>query len=174
TIRAAMDMMSREFRMAGYDPSYSGSYGITNATVNQFSFTADMCEDGGSPANCAAPTPLEIYQYQLYVPGDADANDTFSLQRTAAGNAVAENIERIEFVYLFDTLPPSTSPPPIQYPDIIGVVVTLLARADEPDYNYTNTETYTTATGTIWPAANDNFRRRLLIKTIDLRNMGLL
>lgn len=183
-LRAGMDMISREFRMAGYDPFYTGEYGVTNAIQNQFHFTADMCEDEGAPANCAVTEPPEIYEYSLFTPPDADANDTFSLRNVNGGTAVAENIERIEFRYVLSNGTRSFAPPVGQYDNLTAVEVSMLGRADEPDYNYTDNNTYTTLGGTIWdpktfPAADCpnanclNFRRRLLVKTVDLRNMGL-
>ncbi|MGD9662582.1 MAG: hypothetical protein AB7U63_15045 [Porticoccaceae bacterium] len=49
--------------------------------------------------------------------------------------------------------------------------ISLLARADRPDTQFTNTETYTTASGAVWGPYNDNFRRRFQIITVQCRNM---
>ena len=204
-LRAATVMMTREFKMAGYDPTLSGEYGITQADKNIFVFTADRCEDGGIPKLTsvplcpgAAPTedqPLatqrldETYIYQLF-DTDADGiND--ALQRvpvippTPPNNpiAIAENIEQVEFSYVMDTGTVQEKVNTGQLSKIRAIQITILARADQPDYNYANVQTYTTRFGKVWDPSNPiefpidnslNYRRRVLLATIELRNMGLL
>jgi len=94
-------------------------------------------------------------------------------------------IYTIEFLYLDSNDVVAATPG-----DIRSVRISLLARANRPDQNFTNGLTYCpgsnpydVATGTceepnpalatIWGPYNDNFRRRLLITTIQCRNMGL-
>lgn len=87
---------------------------------------------------------------------------------------IADNIENIEFFYLFeDGTSSTTTPATTKYQDIRAVRVSLLARSAIPDRKYTNTDTYTTASGVVWDPVDDNYRRRLLITQVDLRNMGL-
>lgn len=181
-LRAAMDMVSREFPLAGYDPLTSGNYTIVAATRNSFVFTADLCEDGGETPNSPSCGTPESYDYSLYTTGLADDNDVLSLRRTPGGQAIADNIDQIEFRYLLNSGVYSLAPPPSQLDNIVGVQVTILARADEPDFNYTDNNTYTTLGGTVWNPANTttfpyenslNYRRRMLSKMIFLRNMGL-
>lgn len=69
--------------------------------------------------------------------------------------------------------------------DIRAVQVSLLARGarPDPDGKFFDNSTYTTAAGTVWVPGDtngdgardftDNFRRRFVIVTIQLRNMGL-
>lgn len=198
-LRAAMDMISREFPMAGYDPLQTGEYKIINANSNSLLFTADLCEDGddiekiqttscsSTPPSSACSIPTkEIYErycFELYPPGGSD------LRRTPNGTAVANNIDQIEFRYLLDDGTYTLNP--VDLDDIVAVRVSILARADEPDYRYTDNNTYSTGftdmdgtviAGTTWDPSDDalftydnkmNYRRRMLAKTIYLRNMGL-
>jgi len=49
-IRAGLDMMTREIRMAGYDPTESNNpaISITAASNNSITFTMDLDEDGAT------------------------------------------------------------------------------------------------------------------------------
>jgi Type IV Pilus-assembly protein W len=57
---------------------------------------------------------------------------------------------------------------------ITNVRITMLAVASQRDSKYTNTQSYTAGSGTTWPAYNDNFRRRLLTYSVNIRNHGLV
>ncbi|TKB09376.1 prepilin-type N-terminal cleavage/methylation domain-containing protein [Desulforhopalus sp. IMCC35007] len=98
--------------------------------------------------------------------------------------AFADNIEAIEFQYLDEDgniLATPMAAGSAQLDDIRSIRVSILARASRPDPNFLNQSVYTPASGVAWDlngaaagnAANDNFRRRLLITTIHCRNMGL-
>ena len=185
-IRAAMMLMTRDIRMAGYDPMGGSGATIVSASVNQLRFTMDLNADGDtSDAN-------EDVTYG-FGGGDADSNGNqdddnnadgiadagyADLGRNAGGGfqPVADNIQAIEFQYLDGSGATTTVPANIR-----AVRISILARASRPDRKFTNTKVYTPASGTPWDlngaaagnAANDNFRRRLLITTIQCRNMGL-
>jgi type IV pilus assembly protein PilW len=178
SIRAALDIMVREIRSAGYDPSRSAGAGITTASVGQLSFTRDNNGDGDTT------DPSEMIDYGFSaddkfdddrngVPDiDNESDGVLSLGRQIGGAAgyqpIGDNIERIEFRYL-DSAGAVTAIPA----DIRSVQISILARGGQPDQNFTNTMTYTAASGTNWGPFNDNFRRRLLITTVQCRNMGL-
>lgn len=51
-VRAAMEIMGREIRMAGYDPGRTGDFKILDADVTKLRFTLDLNEDGNND-----PTP---------------------------------------------------------------------------------------------------------------------
>lgn len=175
-IRAGGDLMIREIRMAGYDPDETGNYGIiqANSDADSFNFTADVNDDGGAPGGG------ETFLYELY-DTDADGKND-SLRRTPGGGPVAENIEKLEFVYLDSTGNAIVLPLTLASADNIrSIQLSILARAGNPDREFTNTRTYIPASGTPWDlngaaagnAPNDNYRRRLLIMTVQCRNMGL-
>lgn len=171
-IRAALIFMGRDFRMAGYDVSQTGNYGMTSATSGKFVFTADLNDDGGSPVSG------ETLTYELYTTGAGKS----AVRRKAGQGAIAENIQAIEFRYLdssgtdladYAFVPPAV--PNTSLADIRSVQISILARAGKPDQTFTNTMIYTPASGVAnnWGPYNDNYRRRLLITTVNCRNMGL-
>lgn len=195
-LRAALMVMSREIRMAGYDPTESAGAGITAATTGQISFTMDITDNTGTgDGDGDTGDSGEVIDYGFSVADDAgrdgipDADsdgdgvpDTVSLGRQVGGTGgyqpIAENIQAIEFRYLdatgTDLLDPTTGVvPAASLGSIRSVQVAILARSAQPDRKYTNTRTYTTPSGSIWGPYNDNYRRRLLVTTIQCRNMGL-
>lgn len=194
-LRIAMETMSRDLLMAGLDPKFTGEYKILpgEAKSANFTFYADLCEDGNpasDQANCQDNSGSfenqimpERYTYLLFMPPSADADDTFSLLRRIPDPApgpplsdqdkvIAENIEFLEFNYIMANGTATTAPSSGHIENIRAIQITLVARADEPDYNYTNTSTYPLGSGKVFdPKPDDNFRRRSLIKTIELRNI---
>jgi len=89
TARAAMDMMSREIRMAGYNPANAGFNGITYAS-SQLQIQADINGDGNTSSD---PNENITYTYDA---------ENFRIDRNtgAGGQPFAENIEAFNFVYL--------------------------------------------------------------------------
>lgn len=182
-IRAALNMMTEEIRMAGFDPTIISGMGagadITDASVGRIRFTQDITEDGDT-----ADTDEDLHY------GFSNANDANDDGVADAGAAplgrqtggaggfqpVADNIQAIEFSYL-----DSGGIPTAVLSDIRSVQISILARAGRPDPDYTNNVTYTPASGVAWDlngaaagnAPNDNFRRRLMIATVKCRNLGL-
>jgi type IV pilus assembly protein PilW len=191
--RAAIDMIAREIRMAGYDPTKAAGAGITIASVGQISFTQDTngdtdTTDSGERIDIGfnvADDALRDGVPDNDLDGDG-VPDAVSLRRQTYGpppvfspsgyQAIAENIQAIEFRYL-----DSTGAVTAVLADIRSVRISILARAGREDREFTNTMTYTPASGVPWDlngavagnAPNDNFRRRLLITTVQCRNMGL-
>lgn len=184
-IRAALDLLSREIRMAGYDPTGGAGAGITTASAGRIGFTKDITNSTGnaSTGDGSLNGPNENITF-----GFSNANDSgpdgiadagiAPLGRNTGGGfqPIAENIQAIEFRYL-DVNGAVTA----TLADIRAVQISILARAGRPDQDFTNSVTYTPASGVAWDlngaaagnAANDNFRRRLLITTVQCRNMGL-
>lgn len=182
-IRAAVDLMAREIRSAGYDPTGKAGAVITTASAGQISFSQDINGDGDT-----ADTG-EIIDFGFSAaPGyDVDRNgipDTatngipnalsLGMQTGGAGGyqPIADQIQAIEFYY---TMADGTATlAPASLVDIRTVQISILARAGLPDRDFTNSMTYTTASGATWGSPyNDNFRRRLLITAVECRNMGL-
>jgi type IV pilus assembly protein PilW len=171
-IRAGLGMMTREIRMAGYDPSVNASATISAATAGSITFSMDLNED----------EDIDVYDSASNT-GDSGENITYSLYTATDGvqklgrknptlnRAVAENIDQLEFYYTLadDTL----SLTPADPDTIRSVQISILAKAGKPDRKFVNTATYTTASGVSWGPYDDNFRRRLLITTVQCRNMGL-
>jgi type IV pilus assembly protein PilW len=162
-IRAAMDIMVREIRMAGYDPTRFSGATILSANSSNINITMDIDGDG----NCSSTETITYSLYDAY--GDSD-ND---IGRQVGGlkRAVAENIEEIEFYY---TLADGTNTTATtNYSEIRSVQIAILARAEREDSKFSNSKNYTTPSGANWGPYNDGFRRRLLSTTVKCRNMGL-
>ena len=89
TARAAMDMMSREIRIAGYNPANAGFNGITYDS-SQLQIQADINGDGNTSSD---PNENITYTYDA---------ENFRIDRNtgSGGQPFAENIEAFNFVYL--------------------------------------------------------------------------
>ncbi len=195
-IRGAMVIMGRDIRMAGYHQA-SGIFGFvigttpfdnggginTNVTGDNtnIAFTADLDGDGivdraAQDANGDGRTDMADMEQIAYRLNGLKLQRYSTTSGAIAWETISEDIERIEFQYL-DGLGAVTAIPA----NVRAVRVSILARASRPDPKFTNTKTYTPASGVTWDlngvnpgnAPNDNFRRRLLITTIQCRNMGL-
>lgn len=176
-IRSAVELMSKEIRVAKYDPTGKAGASITTATATQFAFTADLNGDGDFVHGADTDTNEKV-AYCLKASGggcDADGKaDTGSTSVTRNGNAIADDIERIEFFYLFDDgTAPTSSPSAAELAHIRTVKITLLSVASKRDAKYTNSKKYITGSGATWSAGDDNFRRRLVVASVNIRNQGL-
>ena len=150
-LRAGLDIMAREIRMAGYDPTHLANAGIVTAGSNSIVFTNDLNGDGDT--------------------SDTDENITYALSGTNLqrnGQTVAENIDALNFVYL-DASGAVTA----TLSDIRSVQVTMVARTGKADREYLDTNSYSSPWGVVLAAQNDHFRRRLLGTRVICRNLGL-
>ena len=206
-LRAGMDILLREIRMAGYDPGQTliteSNPGIEEATIGRFRFIQDLNDDGDTDASDTDPNEDITFGFSnTNDQGIVDSGPNkesgiavggaASLGRATYGGgfaAIAENIVAIEFNYTLlvpaaATIPPTvptpaptetitTAPTSGQLQYIRKIEISLLARASLPDPKVNNTMTYVTAAGNNWGPYNDNYRRRLLISTVQCRNMGL-
>lgn len=189
-IRAALEMMGSELRMAGYDPTGNANATITTATKAQIAFSQDLNGNGNLTADATNPNENIVYRFNATDDANNDGiADKFpaaqttpvALRRESNGGGlqeIAEGIQAIEFYYTLDDGVTKTLTPALD--KIQSVQITILAVASQRDPKYTNTETYTTPSGAQWTptllsgsAAGDNFRRRLLTSSVNLRNHGL-
>jgi type IV pilus assembly protein PilW len=173
-IRAGVDFMVREIRMAGYDPTGIGNDGIEEATVGRFGFTSDSNADGDVEDTGESITYGFCNTFDSEPDGVVDGGGVASLGRDTGGGfqPVAENIQAIEFNYLDED-----GNVTVALDDIRAVQISILARAQRPDRNYLDTRVYpdngTTPGGVTWGPFDDNFRRRFQTITVKLRNMGI-
>lgn len=166
-IRASMYILSRELRMAGYDPTGDAGAGIVTATAAQIQFTMDLDGDGNVTGS------NENVTYLLY---DSGGDGDMDLgRRVGAGSPqpIARNIDALEFVYL----DPNNNVLgfPVTPGSVRSVIVTIVARAETGQQEYTNTTVYRNKLGNAvyTPSANDNFRRRCLSSQVVCRNLSL-
>ena len=145
TARAAMDMMTREIRMAGYNPTGAAFDGITY-DVDQLEIKADMYQtsDTGNPDGDTDDSNENII-YTYY-----DENSAYPYQikrKTGNGDFVsfAENIEEFTFVYLkADGVTEVTTS--AENDDIRQIKITITARTARPDSDYSANGGYRTYT----------------------------
>ena len=171
--RAAMFVMEREIKMAGYDPSGAGGAGITVANANTITITILADDDGldddidnDGDTNIDQPGELKTITYSL---AGTD------LQRTVDGtaNTVAENIEVLDFIY-FD----EDQGAPATLADIRSIQITLIARsgANVPALmmKQTDNKTYENQQGNaLLVNPDDEFRRIVLTADIHCRNLSI-
>jgi type IV pilus assembly protein PilW len=165
-MRAAMEVMVTELRMAGYDPTRAGydpkveaGAGFKSATSSSIEFTADLNKNGKVfPASLLAPAgpddatlatdPGEWVRYALTndanSDGIADNENSLGLGRKVWSGAlqpIAENIEAINFVYL-DGNGAVITTPVADLSQIRSIEITMVARTTRKDKEYTNNTAY--------------------------------
>jgi type IV pilus assembly protein PilW len=144
TTRAAMDMMNREIRMAGYDPSGLANATIVTVTSNSINFTLDITDDAETgPPDGDTDDPNENITYSLYTEDGIQKLGRKS-KATANNQPVAENIEDLQISQSGNS-----------------INVSLTARTTKPDPDYTH------------PTYGDHYRRYTLTSVITPRNLDL-
>jgi type IV pilus assembly protein PilW len=169
-IRAGMYYMARDIRMAGCDPTGNANAGITAAGPTSISFTRDI-RTGNDPANNTADGSTNGWNESVTYAYN-DATD----QITRGGQALAENIDALDFVYLDPNgnvlNPGQTAVPSASIPSIQSVQITVVARTGRGDQGYINNESFTNQQGfQILAPQNNNFHRKILTSNIRCRNL---
>ncbi|MDY6989206.1 MAG: prepilin-type N-terminal cleavage/methylation domain-containing protein [Thermodesulfobacteriota bacterium] len=135
TARAAMDMIGREVRMAGYDPEGAGFSGIAY-DASKLQIRADLRGDGtndGPDGDTSDPNENITYKYY---------DTTHQIKRRTGGGyyqPFAENIQAFTFSYLNGDghITTTTS-------DIRQINITITARTSKPDPKYPANNGYRT------------------------------
>ena len=187
-LRAGMNFLVREIRMVGFDPQGTNKFGFVAIEEDALVFTADFNEDG----DVGGTGQTECFGYDTYLSGSTglwtlgrktSTTDNIAVTHIGGGHyeiassqPLAENIEQLEFVYLLDNDDVTTDPERVSF-----LQISMLAKANRSDPEFTNNKTYYPAsnpdsltTGTKWGPYGDNYRRRLMITSVKLRNMGLV
>ena len=157
--RAAMDMMTREIRMAGYDPTGAGFDGITY-DADQLQIQANIDDDEDIINTDGSYDDNENITYAYY-----DENSAYPYQikrKTGNGDFIsfAENIQSFTFVYLkADGVTEVTTT--ADNDKIRQIKITITAKTTKPDPDYTH------------PTDGDHYRRYTLTSVITPRNLDL-
>jgi len=182
-LRSAVDFMTRDMRMAGYNPDGAcdvnkETNGILTWTSDNFSF--QYCENG------------EMNRI-VYSMDGSDLVRTLTVGSAGSGvpRKIAEGVDAIEFQYLAGNRASTAADPAkhAKYEPLAATAVkeirlvrmSVLLRSSYPDPRQTDSTQYVPASGTAWTSLNigsgnppnDNFHRRLLVTSIELRNVGL-
>ena len=169
-LRAAMLLMAREIRRAGYDPNGSAGATISSAAADTITFDYVRDSDGKDNDNDGTtdePDELDTITYLLYTSGGIQK---LGRQNPTLSKPVAEYIEGLEFYYTLDDGTQTTAP--ADPSGIRSVQMTVLARAAITDPKITAAQTYTTPAGTTW-TLGAGYRGRTETMTVLCRNMGL-
>ncbi len=94
-IRGATRLMVSEIRLAGFDPDSKGASGFLSATASGLSF--DFAEDTNDDGTYETVTTIAYDLYDAYSDGGTDIGRTVGAQK----RALAENIDRLQFEYLY-------------------------------------------------------------------------
>ena len=117
-IRAVMDLMAREVRLAGYKTSTAVFNGIATAQPGTIRLLADINQDG----NILGGTEDVTYSYDV---------NTLRIYRNGATLPIAENITNLTFAYtLADG---TTTGNPASLDTIRKVRISITARTKNPD-----------------------------------------
>ena len=132
-VRGALDILSRELKMAGYKPNGGGFNGVTYSTT-QLMVQADLNSDG---AISTSSTANEQITYAF------DSANQQITRAVGSGSAqvLAEHIAAFTFNYL-DSAGAATT----VSANIRQVSITITAKTAKPDPNYTSDDGYRTYT----------------------------
>lgn len=183
-LRGILLVMPAEFRLAGCDPRKANVGEILTATETEFAFTADISSHSASHPNEGDGKVGEdetiAYRFER-----AAGQATGILRRRLGASGfqpLADNIEKLEFNYILDDNEAGTTAPSakdLNRGKIRAVQISMLARAENPSSTpgFRHAGTFTTGSGKVWgtagdPVPQDGHRRRLVVTTIQLRNMA--
>lgn len=180
--RFALDYLTQNLRMAGYDPEETTDPAIEVATATFLYFTQDWQGKGTVPdeGDGSLNDAEEHVAFCLYSSGGeqhlgytaGSVTDTGHTAGSVHGHQpIISNVENLEFLYrLADG---TTTLAPALLDDIRSVTISLLVHADTPDPKYSSGRTFTSASGTVWGPFSDTLRRRFIQTSVNFRNLGL-
>ena len=182
-IRAGLQIMVKELRMAGYNPNLvAGLAGVTIADPEELQFTLVADDDGvdnDGVFGIDQPNELRTVTFDIYDAAYTSGPNDLGRQVDGGKRAIIENIEELEFYYTLEDGTQTTDPTAVQHENIRSVQVSILVRADLPDEEFSiGGHIFTTPSGASWGPYNvtpgdDKIRRRLLTTTVQFRNLGL-
>jgi type II secretory pathway component PulJ len=176
TVRSGIYTMTREIRSSGYDPTRSANAGfITELPDAPGKFSIDYSKDKNIIAftidhngdGVIKKDNSEQIAYRFNT--GASTLERFNIT-SGEWEAVAGNVDALNFVYLKQDGTRATVPQDIQY-----VEIALLVRARNAEPKFINTTTYRNKQGDVLCASctGDHYRRRLLTTTVQMRNVRI-
>lgn len=151
--RAAMDLMTREIRMAGYDPLGSAGAGIVSASSDAITFTLDITNDDGTgPSDGDTGDSNEYITYSLYTTDGIQKLGRKSTA-TATNQPIAEHVQSLAFQYWKASGGTAATTAEIRR---IQIAVTVQTARPDPEY-----------------PSNGGYRRYTLTSVVTPRNLGL-
>ena len=189
TLRSAMDYVVRDIRMAGYNPTKKATAGIVSATGSLLVISKDITNNAGTgdDGDGDADDPNERVLYRILQADDANDDGIADAGAGVFARAPAdvagaptgpfldlsENIVAVEFNYILKNGTETRTPTAAQLAEIENIQISMLARSDRSDPDFAGGERFEPGSGkTVWGPFNDRFRHRLLITTVQCRNLG--
>lgn len=188
-LRSARLILEKDLRMAGYDPlpDTAPDPGVANSDADTLIFSFYATTDGVDNDNDGTTDEvgeLSTIRYDLY---DALGDGDDELGRAADGGnrqAIAQNIDAINFIYLDNgnnVIDHSDGWTQAERDAIRSVEITIVAKADREDRDYTDTRVYRNQQDedgdgnldVVLAAQNDQFRRQALTFQVHCRNLEL-
>jgi type II secretory pathway component PulJ len=177
-VRSGIYTMTREIRSSGYDPTRNANVGfVTELPDAPGKFSIDYSKDKNIIAftidNDGNGVIKKDNAEQIAYRFNAGAHtlERFNVTSTSGEwEAVAGNVDALNFVYLKQDGTRATVPQDIQY-----IEIALLVRARNADPKFIDTTTYRNKQGDVLCASctGDHYRRRLLTTTVQLRNVRI-
>ncbi|MGR0480905.1 MAG: PilW family protein [Candidatus Electronema sp. V4] len=165
-IRSTVDFIGRDIRMAGHNPDHesacAGSEKIETAEKQKMVFNAcNLDKKDDTYKDYRITIEFKKDDRELHLTRDEDMDGASSMP-------IAFGVDDFLIRYLGKDLEVASSLKDIRY-----VQIAMLVRSTYPDKKYTDSIQYTLGSGHTWGPANDNYHRRLLITTIQVRNMAV-
>jgi type IV pilus assembly protein PilW len=122
--RTAIDMMAREIRMAGFNPSGATFVAVTNTSATEIRVRADLDGDGAIGGD---------YEDIIYAFNSItlSIDKTATVSSTTSTDAITENIQALAIAYLDSTGTATTTPA-----DIRQIEISVTARTPRVDPGY--------------------------------------
>lgn len=174
-LRSAMDFLVRDIRMAGSNPDMESKCGTkisTPAKADNMVFRACNLKEDDDDFEITVIFNKSEQNLSLV----RDKLDT----GTPNPMPIAEGVDNFEIQYLdrYGTPIPTPVTTSGDINRIRAVQISMLIRSTYPDMKYTDTNTYEMGSGATWSVSTspsyenkEHYHRRLLVTTIQLRNM---
>ncbi len=191
-LRATLDRMVREIRMAGFDPRHRGSFGFQHLAAigapdygrtcgaDSIAFYSDSNGNGGLDALDAEQVAFRLNVAQDGSPLNATGRRSpdHVLRRYSCGavkwQPMAANIELLRFTYCAaNTCPIPENQLSARLNEIRYVHIVLIGRAERKEQMRMHRSLFRTLDGrTSYTAPGDGYRRQLVETTVTCRNSG--
>jgi len=171
-LRSALQLMAKEIRMAGYDPTGKAGAGISTATSTNLQFTQDIGNGAGGASDGDTSDANEDIRYAINTNGD--------LGRETGGagglKSVIENIDQLAYEYYLDN--GTWTQAPGDPKKIRAVKIMLLGHSARENAGMTDTSTFKPpiASGAVpdWtPVTPGRFHWRMMSLIVECRNLKI-
>ena len=173
-LRASLDMMSSEIRLAGYDPTKKAGAKILKATATEFQFTLDITNDAGTgPSDGDTNDANENIRYAISGTGSL-GRETTTASGASGLQPMAENIEHLAFDYLMADGTWTSGPALTDLKQIRAIKIAVLGRTARGTSTATDSSAFKpplSAAPDWTPAKPGKFQRRMMSVVVQLRNL---